>query len=236
MQYLKIWTSFRDIIAPLNDEEVGRLFRMMLNYADSGYIPDSIQGNERFVFPIAKQMIDFAETKAETLRANGSKGGRPKSKAEQDEAEETKENQTKPDESKENQTKANERHKDKDNDKEYVKDNDKDKSNGGKPERLSIPPTVEEVAAYCKERGNGIDPEYFVAYYGKQNWKLSNGQKMTNWKMAVITWEKRDKESPPHPKPAGKIVSAQQYTQRAYSGQQETPEEMMARLAAMGAV
>ena len=103
-----------------------------------------------------------------------------------------------------------------------------------KPERLSIPPTVEDVAAYCKERGNGIDPEYFCAYYGKQGWKLSNGQKMSNWKMAVVTWEKRDKESPPHPKPIGKVVNAQRYTQRPYNGAQETPEEMMARLERMG--
>jgi hypothetical protein len=76
------------------------------------------------------------------------------------------------------------------------------------------PPTVEEVAAYCKERGNGIDAEYFVAYYAKQDWMLSNGRKMSDWKMAVITWERRDK------KPA-KTVVAQQYSQREYSGVQD---------------
>ena len=100
----------------------------------------------------------------------------------------------------------------------------------GEPQKRFTPPTVDEVRVYCKERNNGIDAEYFCAYYGKQNWKLSNGQKMTNWKMAVITWEKRDKE---RAKPA-KTVIAQQYTQRDYSGEQESLEDMVARLEGVG--
>ena len=100
----------------------------------------------------------------------------------------------------------------------------------GEPQKRFTPPTVDEVRVYCKERNNGIDAEYFCAYYGKQNWKLSNGQKMTNWKMAVITWEKRHKE---RAKPA-KTVIAQQYTQRDYSGEQESLEDMGARLEGVG--
>ncbi len=52
------------------------------------------------------------------------------------------------------------------------------------------PPTTEEVAAYCRERGNGIDPEAFVSYYQRQGWVLNNGRPMRDWKSAVITWEK----------------------------------------------
>ena len=59
-----------------------------------------------------------------------------------------------------------------------------------------IPPTVEEVAAYCKERnngkGNGIDAETFVAHYEAIGWMVGRA-KMKNWKQAVITWEKRNK-------------------------------------------
>ena len=55
------------------------------------------------------------------------------------------------------------------------------------------PPTVEEVAAYCLERNNGIDAQHFVDYYAQQKWKLSNGNKMADWKAAVRTWESRDK-------------------------------------------
>jgi hypothetical protein len=51
------------------------------------------------------------------------------------------------------------------------------------------PPTVEDVAAYCRERGNGVDAEQFVAFYASNGWKVGkNGMK--SWQGAVITWEK----------------------------------------------
>jgi len=92
-----------------------------------------------------------------------------------------------------------------------------------------IPPTVDEVRAYCKERGNSVDPEHFVAYNENRNWTLSNGKKMKDWKLAVITWEKNN-FSKPQAVQYEKKVSAQKYDQRDYHGAQETPEEMMERL------
>lgn len=67
-----------------------------------------------------------------------------------------------------------------------------------KPKRTQtvfVPPTVEEVAEYCRERGNRIDPETFVSYYTRQGWVLSNGRPMRDWKSAVVTWEKNGKEA-----------------------------------------
>ena len=58
------------------------------------------------------------------------------------------------------------------------------------------PPTVEEVKAYCAERGNQVDAERFCDYYQRQSWKLSNGQKMSDWKAAVRTWEKNSYDKP----------------------------------------
>jgi len=84
MKYLKVWTSFRELISTLEYDEVGRLFEMMLIYADNGEEPMEITGHERFLWPVAKQMIDMANEKAETLRQNGSKGGIAKSKNRQD--------------------------------------------------------------------------------------------------------------------------------------------------------
>ena len=55
-----------------------------------------------------------------------------------------------------------------------------------------IPPTVEEVKAYCQERGNNVDAEHFVAYYSSQRWKKANGQAVSDWKGCVRTWEKKD--------------------------------------------
>jgi hypothetical protein len=65
----------------------------------------------------------------------------------------------------------------------------------GKPPRARpkfVAPSVDEVRAYCQERGNGIDPEYFVAYYEARDWKYSGGVAMKDWKAAVRTWEAKD--------------------------------------------
>lgn len=61
-----------------------------------------------------------------------------------------------------------------------------------KPKKKFIPPTVEEVAEYCKERNCDVDPVAFVAYYASQNWKKANGRPVSDWKLCVITWEKKE--------------------------------------------
>ena len=53
-----------------------------------------------------------------------------------------------------------------------------------------IPPTVEEVRAYCESRNNGIDAQYFVDYNTARNWVYKGGVKMKDWKAAVRTWER----------------------------------------------
>lgn len=95
------------------------------------------------------------------------------------------------------------------------------------PPRRFTPPTVDDVRGYCKERNNGIDAEYFVDYYAARNWCLSNGKKVADWRACVRTWEKRES------KPA-KTVIAQQYKQRDYSREQESLEDMVARLEGVG--
>ena len=64
MKYLKVWTSFREVMEPLSDAEKGRLFDAMLVYAESFEEPVNLAGNERFVWPAAKQWIDLRILKA----------------------------------------------------------------------------------------------------------------------------------------------------------------------------
>ena len=59
-----------------------------------------------------------------------------------------------------------------------------------KPKRKRfVPPTIEEVQAYCYERNNGVDAERFIDYYTSNGW-LVGKNKMKDWKAAVRTWEK----------------------------------------------
>lgn len=68
---------------------------------------------------------------------------------------------------------------------------DKSKEKESK-KKEKVPPTIEEVAAYCRERNNGIDPEAFIDFYQSKNWKVGK-DRMTDWKAAVRTWERRRK-------------------------------------------
>ena len=64
----------------------------------------------------------------------------------------------------------------------------------GKPPRAprSIPPTVEQVEEYCRERGNNVDAQKFVDHYTANGWKVGKNP-MKDWKAAVRTWEKTSK-------------------------------------------
>lgn len=57
-----------------------------------------------------------------------------------------------------------------------------------------IPPTLEEVAEYCKERGNSIDPQSFIDHYSASNWYRGR-TKIKDWKSCVRTWERKEKET-----------------------------------------
>ena len=57
MEYLKVWTSFAELLEPLSDDECGRLFKAMLLYAQTGETME-LTGNERFVWPAARQRIN----------------------------------------------------------------------------------------------------------------------------------------------------------------------------------
>ena len=52
-------------------------------------------------------------------------------------------------------------------------------------------PTLEEVKAYCTERGNKVDPERWFDYYTSNGWKVGKNP-MKDWKAAVRTWERTD--------------------------------------------
>ena len=54
-----------------------------------------------------------------------------------------------------------------------------------------VPPTLDEVRAYCRERGNRIDPARFIDYYVANGWHAGK-QKMRDWRAAVRNWERMD--------------------------------------------
>lgn len=53
-----------------------------------------------------------------------------------------------------------------------------------------VPPSADEVKAYCTERGNAVDAEQFVDHYTARAWKFKSGQPVKDWRACVRTWEK----------------------------------------------
>lgn len=70
-----------------------------------------------------------------------------------------------------------------------------------------VPPTLEDVQAYCDERRNTVDPEAWMAHYEANGWRVGRNP-MKSWKAAVRTWERNGlnpaPEIQPPPKPLRK--------------------------------
>ena len=62
---------------------------------------------------------------------------------------------------------------------------------GSRTRTRFTPPTIDEVTAYCAERGNMVDPERWLAHYEANGWKVGRNP-MKDWKAAVRTWERQD--------------------------------------------
>ena len=178
-----LYHDIRGPVEMLTDEERGKLFSAILNYSEYGELP-RFTGALQMAFAFIRTDLDRDSEKwedkrqkrAEAGRIGGIKSGEVRRQHEAN-ASETKQNQA--------------------NEAVPVPVpapvpviEDKE----GKPPRTrSVPPTVEEVADYCLERGNSIDPQAFVDYYASANWYRGK-TKITDWKACVRTWERKEKD------------------------------------------
>ncbi len=59
-----------------------------------------------------------------------------------------------------------------------------------------VPPTLEEVTLYVKERGSKVDPQGFIDFYAAKGWQIGKNT-MKDWKAAcrnAENWERWDKK------------------------------------------
>ena len=210
-EYVPVFFDWLDVTQDLTAEEKGNLIDAVVAYASGKEYEHLLTGGCKIAFRFLKGQVD---------RNNAISDAR--SEARKNKPEQNTTNDNKPEETESNFPKE--------KDKEKEKEKENNKENTKEPQKRFTPPTVDEVAEYCRNRNNGIDAEYFVAYYTARNWVLSNGKKMSDWKAAVITWEKRNKTGNNFAKPSPpKTVSAGQYTQRDYDGEQEAAMNRMLR-------
>lgn len=168
--FVCLYHSYLDAMEALGDAERGRLMTAMLTYSSQGAVGE-LSGNERYIWPMIRSQIDrdkgAYELKCEKNRASGGK-------------------RTVANASERKRTVANA---DKEEGEEEGKGEYSPPKSPSKGERVFRKPTVEEVAAYCEERRNGVDAQTFVDFYTSKGWLVGKNP-MKDWKAAVRTWER----------------------------------------------
>lgn len=186
-----LYFDIREPLELLSDEDRGRLFLALLDYAEHGKIPD-LHGGAKMAFAFIRSAIDRDAAAWEDKRAKRAESGRLGGLAKVAKAKSAKQNQA----------------------------NQavpvpvpvlvpapvpvKEDIGADKPPRAArfTPPTVEEVAVYCAERGNAVDAQAFVDHYSANGW-MRGKNKIRDWKACVRTWERNSRQ--------GDIVSPRRY-------------------------
>lgn len=178
------YKSFYEAINNLSKEDQLEVYNAICEYSFNENIPETLTGVAKAMFILMKPNIDSANARYRASVENGKKGGRPKKK----------ETQQKPNQNLDKtQQKPNQNLNDNvdDNVDDNVNYNIDNINNASKSKFQK--PTLEEVKQYCLERNNKIDAEYFIDHYNSNGWKVGKNS-MKDWKAAVRTWERRDKE------------------------------------------
>lgn len=184
MNYVCLYISYLESLAPFTNEEIGRIVKAMLTYASAGELPQ-FEGNERFIWPTLKAQIDRDEAvyqdRCEKNRVNGAKGGRPpKNRTVIPETERFLE---KPKKAKE-----------KEKEKEREKEKEKDSITAGKP------PTRHKYGRYENVLLSDDDLEKLKAEFPEwedrvdrlSEYMESTGKKYKNHLATIRSWARKD--------------------------------------------
>ena len=178
------YRSFASAIKKLPDEFQLPALWAIIDYGLDGKEPAD-NGIAEAIFSMAKPQIDANNKRYN----NGLKGGRLK----QGESKtEPNSNQKEPNN---NQTKTKQSFSEtklEPNEKEKENVNVKDKEKEIKRKRFT-PPTIQEVAEYCLEKGYAVDAERFIDFYASKGWMIGKNQ-MKDWKAAVRNWNRGQRQ------------------------------------------
>lgn len=167
---ITMFESFYIAAQDMDTEDRVKFYEAIMVYGFYGEEPE-LSGMVKTVFTAIKPVIE----RSRQMRESGRKGGRPRK---------TEETVKTPFFS---PLLTERKGKEKEKDMEMEKDMDKERKKGTR----FAPPTIEDVTAYCFERGNNVDPQRFIDFYQSKGWKIGNAS-MKDWKAAVRTWEQRD--------------------------------------------
>jgi hypothetical protein len=85
-----------------------------------------------------------------------------------------------------------------------IKLNTKEKEKEKETAKRFLPPSVDEVKKFVSEKNYSVDAEAFIAFYQSKNWYIGKN-KMKDWRAAVVTWEKRNREFKKQTQPTNNV-------------------------------
>lgn len=177
--------SLLTALQALGDAERGRLFTAMLVYSMGGEEADGCSGNERIIWPIAKEMID---TDTASYRKKVSTRWNAKTEDISRHHMISEDNTTAQKISEDISRPPNPNPNPDPNPKPSIIP-----PNGGRARaKRFIPPTLAEVQAYVAERHSPVEPQEFIDFYAAKGWMVGKTP-MKDWKAACRNAEKWDR-------------------------------------------
>lgn len=163
--YFQYYETFENILEKIKDiEEREHMRKTIIHYGLYGTLPAGLSELEEMAWTICKDLIDQQHHRREVNAAN-----RAGKKAEPATNEENSAIEPQPEEKPAQEIQPE------------------------KPKRKNfVKPTVEEIAAYCKEKNYNINVHQFFNYYESNGWKIGRNA-MKSWQAAVQNWNIRDK-------------------------------------------
>ena len=182
------YENFKATADTLPDDMRLKFYDALTAYAINGIEPDD--GVMKALITAFKPSLDKVENRGGAREG----AGRPKKSINQELEEEYKnnqKNQNNSNEIKDNQNIQSFNKQETGNKKQEIKE--KNTLKGIKKETQKfIKPSLDEIRAYCQERGNDVQAERFYDFYESKGWRVGN-QAMKDWMAAVRTWENKNR-------------------------------------------
>ena len=199
------YRSYYEAIKSLPPKLLSEVVLSVCAYALDGEDP-TLSGASLSMFALIKPTLDASRCKAE----NGKRGGRPK----QDEPNEkqNKPNRKQIEPNSQNIKPKIENKKEKENEIEnecYI--SPKPSSSSSEKAKRFLPPSLEEVTAFVRERNSPVDPQEFLDFYAAKGW-LVGKTPMKDWRAACRNAEHWDRWQTA--KPPSAIQDARPYRNR----------------------
>ena len=165
--YFQYYETFENILEKIKDiEEREHMRKTIINYGLYGILPASLSELEEMAWTICKDLIDQQHHRREVNAANrAGKKAEPATNQENSAVVPMQKLQPEKKPAQEIQPE--------------------------KPKRKNfVKPTVEEIAAFCKEKKYTVNAQQFFNYYESNGWKIGRNA-MKSWQAAVQNWNTR---------------------------------------------